>query len=516
VKGFGVSIAMYTKAETITIEIEQEKEFIVPPLTKEVVFRLPSYCRPTSRNLATQYYFWNRELMKDLKQAEKEKQKLNDELGKANEKISELEKQKDQLKSERDKFREMLFKFNHREHNAREKHQPIQRTKESYVRAMPETIDEFRESKLRQCPFCDNELSKAVDSYQRIVEDIPDCEQLKTKTIKYTIRRYYCKHCKKIISAKPKDVLPKSRLGINTLLYVLHSKYRMRLSHDLIRENLDTQFNLKVSDGQITNLLEKGSLAFQDKWQEIIETVRHSKTTNDDETSWQIGKEKSWLWAFAGDKAVRYTITETRGKGVPAEVLGKEYDGVVGCDFYAAYNQFKKKQRCWVHLLRKARELCQDKPTDKQRLTIKNKLSRIYQDILLFRLNENTTQTEKDLKAEQIKHQLENLSALCRIKSGDENDHNLQKLLNLCKKFAGELVVCVSDFAVPPENNTAERAIRPAVLMRKISGGSRSKKGAKVHEINLSVIETLNRENKKQNIYPAMKKLVLNYLTSGR
>lgn len=499
---------MYTKAEQIT------EQFVVPSLSKEAVLHLPKFVKPNKNNLATQYYFWNRELSSENTELRRENKKLLEELQQWKEKAGELEQEKDQLKSERDKFREMLFKFNHKKHDARVKHDPIQRTKESYVRAMPEVIDEYRTAELNQCPFCDHKLSEQVDSYERILEDIPDYEQLKAKTIQYTISRYYCKHCKKIISAKPKDVILKSRLGINTLLYVLHSKYRMRLSHDLIRENLENQFNLKVSDGQITNLLEKGSMAFQNKWQKIIETIKHSKSSNDDETSWRIGNEKAWLWTFVANKAVRYTIAENRGKGNAEQALGKDYQGTVICDFYSAYNQFKKKQRCWVHLLRKARELCQDKSTE-QRLSIKNKLSRIYKEILLFRLKEGSTQQIRNTKSEQIKSQLENLQTICRIKSGNENDENLQKLLNLCKKFSGELVTCVSDFNVSPENNAAERAIRPAVLMRRISGGSRSKKGAKIHETNLSVIETLARENKKQDIFPAMKRLVLESITSG-
>lgn len=503
---------MYTKAEPT---IEQKKEFVVPSLTREAVLRLPWYFKPNKNNLATQYYYLVRELTKENYALRRKIEKLNEENQRLSEREAELEQEKDQLKSERDKFREMLFKFNHQKHTAREKHESVPRTKESYIRAMPETIDEHREAMLSQCPFCEHKLSKQVDFYQRIVEDILDYEQLKAKTIQYTIHRYYCKHCKKIVSAKPKDVIPKSRLGINTLLYVLHAKYRLRLSHDLIRENLNNQFNLKIADGQITNLLEKGSAVFSNKWQEIIETIKRSKTSNSDETSWKIKNDKAWMWAFVNDKVARFTITETRGKGNATDALGKNYQGTVICDFYSAYNQFKKKQRCWVHLLRKTRELCQEKPTDKQRQTLKNKLSRIYQDILFFRSKEDTTRTERNQKAGQIKNQLENFQTLCRINSGTETDKNLQKLLNLCKKFSGELVTCVSDFSVPPENNAAERAIRPAVLMRKISGGSRSLKGAKIHEINLSVIETLKRENKKQDIFPAMKNLVLGYLTSG-
>lgn len=497
---------MYTKAEQI---IEQ---FIVPPLPKAAVLRLPTFVKPNKNNLATQYYFWNRQLSSDLQRAIKENKKIIAENQQLKEKQRELEEEKEKLKSERDKFREQLFKFAHRKPQERPKHEPVVRTKESYVRATPETIDEYRTATLNQCPFCDSELSETTDTYQRTIEDIPNQEQLKVKSIQYTIHRYYCKHCKKIISAKPRDVLPKCRLGINTLLNVLHSKYRLRLSQDLIRENLKTQYNLNIADGEITNLLEKGADVFQDKWQEIVETIKNSKTSNSDETSWKIGKDKSWLWAFVGNKSVRYTITETRGKGNAKEALG-DYDGTVICDFYSAYNQFRKKQRCWVHLLRHARELCQEKQAP-ARIRIKNKLSRIYQDILLFR-SSNAAQAERDAKAKQIKETLENLQTVCRINSGNENDKNLQKLLNLCRKFAGELVTCVRNFSVSPENNAAERAIRPAVLMRKISGGSRSQKGAKIHETNLSVMETLARQNKRQDIFPAMRKLVSDYLASG-
>ena len=44
---------------------------------------------------------------------------------------------------------------------------------------------------------------------------------------------------------------------------------------------------------------------------------------------------------------------------------------------------------------------------------------------------------------------------------------------------------------VPLTNNHAERQIRPLAVMRKISGGSRSSKGAATHAVNLSVVQTL-------------------------
>lgn len=55
-----------------------------------------------------------------------------------------------------------------------------------------------------------------------------------------------------------------------------------------------------------------------------------------------------------------------------------------------------------------------------------------------------------------------------------------------------------------PENNTAERAIRPQVVMRKIFGGSRSIQGARIHEVNTSVLETLRQRNPYASFFDAV------------
>ena len=63
------------------------------------------------------------------------------------------------------------------------------------------------------------------------------------------------------------------------------------------------------------------------------------------------------------------------------------------------------------------------------------------------------------------------------------------------------LFTCLSYDDVLPENNTAERAIRPQVVMRKIFGGSRSLAGVKAHEVNTSVIETMRKQNPDVNFF---------------
>lgn len=66
------------------------------------------------------------------------------------------------------------------------------------------------------------------------------------------------------------------------------------------------------------------------------------------------------------------------------------------------------------------------------------------------------------------------------------------------------LLTCLDYEDVLPENNTAERAIRPQVVMRKIFGGSRSLDGARAHAVNTSVIETMRKQNPDSDFFEIM------------
>lgn len=147
------------------------------------------------------------------------------------------------------------------------------------------------------------------------------------------------------------------------------------------------------------------------------------------------------------------------------------------------------------------------KSEPKPRTKLYHQLNRIYQQILFFKLRSAITQVQKEKEAKKIEQKL------LSIGQQETDDHNLQKVLNLCAKYASELVTCITDPNVSPDNNSAERALRPAVIARKISGSSRSNKGDLTHEVNLSVIETLRKQEKQ--LFPVMKELVLKYIASN-
>jgi hypothetical protein len=58
-------------------------------------------------------------------------------------------------------------------------------------------------------------------------------------------------------------------------------------------------------------------------------------------------------------------------------------------------------------------------------------------------------------------------------------DHPCRALAWRLWHFQHELLTCLAQSGVPPDNNLAERAVRPLVVMRKITGGTRSPQGSR-------------------------------------
>jgi len=181
-----------------------------------------------------------------------------------------------------------------------------------------------------------------------------------------------------------------------------------------------------------------------------------------------------------------YTYRHSRGSVVAKEVLGDEFEGVLVSDFYAAYNIYDgMKQRCWVHLGRDLKLLV-EKNADLADLPK-------WQDAVMdvyHRAIEAAKGKHNDHERCRLRQCFQDeLLALCRpyvgVKSAPE-----RVLAERMKRFIGELFTFVQCPEVPSENNAAERAIRPAVVARKISGGTRSAKGSKTSSILRTLFET--------------------------
>ena len=202
----------------------------------------------------------------------------------------------------------------------------------------------------------------------------------------------------------------------------------------------------------------------------ILERIRGSPVVHADETGWREDGANGYVWTFS-TPAQRYFLRRGRHKEVVDEVLDESFSGVLVSDFYAAYHHYPGlKQRCWVHLLRDIHDLKSLYPKDRQLARWAAAVHHIYSVAKSFA-------HPQARQRQQVQQQLERkLLAQCRPYAQDP----AAAQGNLCRRIERhikELFVFVAAPGMPSDNNAAERSLRPLVISRKISGGTRSKQG---------------------------------------
>jgi len=415
-----------------------------------------------------------KEKVKSLKDELKNKDKLIKEL---REKLADKEQQRKQLLS-------YLYKPNKNGQN-KETRKP---RGASFHRKKPDEsqVTQTLEFPICQCPRCQNRLGNIADTSIQYEEDIDIAPRVIIK--KFLIHRYWCSHCKEFVRSN--QIPPITRIGANAMGYILYSRYRLRLPIDKIKESLNDLHSFAISAGEIVEKLKEAKDLFDKDYEIICELIKEAKFVHADETGWRMNGQNWWLWVFVTAKGLRYVIEDTRGKGVAEAALGEKQDRVIISDGYAAYGKLPgDKQQCWVHLLRNAKSAS---------LFLYQDLLKIYitlADELAKPLNERrqTSFFEEQLKIVIAKKYTE---------------PEATKIQQRAQRHLPYLFTCLRYEGVLPENNTAERAIRPQVVMRKIFGGSRSLDGAKAHEVNSSVIETQLRQNPGQSFFQLIMPLI--------
>jgi len=355
-----------------------------------------------------------------------------------------------------------------------------------YFRRIPGRIDFIESLEINICPDCNGNLSDTQEVRKRIIIDIP----LTSPTIntQYDIHRKYCKNCDKIVEPEVPNALPNSPFGLNLMLFVVFLKIGMALPYNKIQQLILTMYNLKISEGGLVNILFQIKEEFGEYYQTLEKKMRRVKSKHADESGWRIDGINHYIWLFITAEIAIYKIRKSRASEVPAEVLGKQKNKTITCDGFSAYNKLMKLvgcliQLCWFHILKNSRKHKKNYP--EEATVLHDKLKEIY---ALARSYEHEATDE----------QLEKLKEEIRWLAYPMYKHQEVKgFLNTLLTRIDDLFRFTQDKNVEGDNNLAERGLRKAVIIRKISNGSRSDKGAEILEVLLSVVETARLQ--KQN-----------------
>lgn len=364
---------------------------------------------------------------------------------------------------------------------SREK-RPRKKRSHSYMRPK-ETPTQIIEHAAGECPECGRKLEGGWLHDSRQVIEIP---VVAYEVIEHRMMRRHCGVCDRDHLAWPdlsKQAVGTHRLGVRVMSLIACMRTVHRMPVRAIRKALLSVYGLGVSIGEITAVLNTVAEAGEPQYEAFREEVRRSAFVHADETGWREDGENGYLWSFSTPD-VRYFLRDaSRGHQVPQSVLGEAFPGILVSDFYGGYNyHLGLHQRCWVHFLRDLRALKEAHSQDAEVLGWVSEVLRVYEDAKSFQ----SEQRKERIRAREGFQ--ERLLALGEPYARTEAKQSV--LAERILRFANELFTFVEHPHVPSHNNAAERAIRPSVIDRKVTGGTRSSSGSRTKSVLMSLFRT--------------------------
>ena len=257
-----------------------------------------------------------------------------------------------------------------------------------------------------------------------------------------------------------------------------------------VADLLQTRFGLQVTPGGLANLLHRAARDATRAYEALREQVRNAPVVTADETGWRVGARSHWLWAAVTPTTTIYAICAGRGFEDAQAVLGADFDGVLVRDGWVVYRRYinGEHQTCLQHLLRRCEHLLEDHPHCGWAAQVRDTL----QAGLALRDRRDAGGLSAHGLATARGRLLARLSRL--IDNPPPHDDAERFAAHLASEF-GAIFTFLWDPSVDATNWRAEQAIRPAVVIRKVCGGNRTRKGADTQQVLASVVRTARQRN---------------------
>ena len=337
---------------------------------------------------------------------------------------------------------------------------------QGHSRTLHDAPDETVDHRPEVCPQC----SAALDAHLA-ADVLGEYDEIDLPPIAPFVRRHRrlrvcCPQCR----ARVKGALPPaatgSPFGPRLHALVLYLKTFQAVSYVRLAGMLDEVFGLKVSQGALSNMLKRSHQPFSTAKLEIIDTLRQADVVASDETSIRIEGSNGYHWVFRSSQAIVHEAQLSRAAQVVRDVMGEHRPKIWLSDGYSAQQKHgHHHQTCLAHL---ARDVAYGVDASQDKLPFQLKL---WLDRVFALAREVTTFAASTIKGK--KRELErNLAELL----GTPSTCLISEKLRGKMARASPKLLTFLDFPgeVEVTNNGCERALRPAVIQRKVTNGFRS------------------------------------------
>jgi transposase len=348
--------------------------------------------------------------------------------------------------------------------------------------------------------------------YRHQVVELPP---LLPEVVEHRFHALVCPACEALTRAASAPILSQGGYGPRLRGIVVLLSAQAHQSHAQVVRLLDELFGVSLSTGMVAKLRRQFSTAVAPVMALAQTYVQQQSALGMDETGWRQGNSdgqnaaqtKGWLWVMTTAWVSYFQVRLSRSQTVTQELLGEDYAGIVGSDRAGAYNALPLDQRqiCWAHLKRDFTAMAERSGVSAE---IGQALLDLEQDIFVLWYDFRGGMIGRAGLREQLWPLRQDLQQILReaVSFGTKDKTPLDKTARTCAQILRvepALWTFVEQPGVEPTNNAAERAIRPAVLWRKVCLGAQSQVGAAFVASALTIITSLKAQDRS----------VLDYLT---
>jgi transposase len=340
----------------------------------------------------------------------------------------------------------------------------------------PADIDRIRDYQFERCPECDGPL-EVLDEPARVLQQI-DVVARPTKVTEHRSRTCRCQRCRKeFMKPIPRAVRKAGLVGSRLTALVGYLKGACHCSFSTIRKFLQDVVQVRISRGQLRKVCGKVARSLDQPYQDLLTALPVQARLNVDETGHKEYQQAMWTWCFRAPLFTLFKIDPSRGSDVLLDVLGTEFRGVLGCDYFSAYRKYLRLnenvlvQFCLAHLIRDVRFLVEH-PSAKNRAYGTRVLQALRDLFGLIHRRGNMSEPKFRGALEDQGYEVWT-QATYRVPQTPE----AQNLAERFHQHGREYLRFITTPGVEPTNNLAEQAIRFVVIDRRVTQGSRSLAG---------------------------------------
>lgn len=341
------------------------------------------------------------------------------------------------------------------------------------------------------CRRCGERLrGEDADPRRHQVWELPEIRPIITE---YQQQRLTCACCGTSTCAALPEGVPEHQSGPRLSAFVVLLMACFRLSKRRVGLFCESVLGIPVSAGLAVKLQNRATDALRPAYDELVATLPTQPVLGIDESPTKEANRKAWLWTFVADEFTLFRVTETRQADILDELLTADFDGLVTCDRAKMYFRLPRLQWCWAHLKRDFQALAECSVSVARNLG-RNLLDETQHVFRQWSRCRDGTLTHRGLKSSlgQTRRTVERL-----LLRGLRCRH--AKTSGLCQELLhhrARLWAFLDHAGVEPTNNASERALRHAVIWRKLSFGTQSSAGSRFVETLLSVLETCRQQQR--------------------